>query len=102
MPIIYGGLLILLSAGLVLQSLFGEPEPALRLAGAGRVLFLAAGTALCVFLWSRSNFLVLFVPATFLATRLLGGSSLASVLTAIAVPGTVFLLFGMALGIPFP
>ena len=102
LPIIYAGILVGLSGLLIVQAFAGPAEPALNLKGLPRVVLLAAGTALSAWLWSRMNFLVLFVPATFLGVRLLGGGWLGSALTALICPGAIYLVFAVVLGIPFP
>lgn len=102
LPTIYAGILVLLSVLLAVQSFVGPADPPLNLQGFPRVLLLIAGTAVGVWLWSRMNFLVLSVPATFLGVRLLGGGWIGAALTALICPGVIYLVFAVLLGIPFP
>ncbi len=102
LPMIYGTVLALLGAGLVVRTFIGPREPGLNISGAPRALGLAAGTALCIYLWSMLDFLVLFMPATFIGVRLLGAGWIGAALTAMILPAGVYGVFGMLLNVPFP
>ncbi|WP_206453321.1 tripartite tricarboxylate transporter TctB family protein [Aurantimonas marina] len=102
LPIIFGTLLVMLSGGLIARSFLGPREPELTLQGMPRALALAAGTAICIYLWSFLNFLVLFIPATLLGVRLLGTGWTGAIVAAIVIPGSAYTLFGLLLDVPFP
>lgn len=102
LPIIYSVILIAVSLGIVAQALVTRPGTELSLQGTPRALALAGGTALCIYLWSMVGFLTLFVPATLIAARLMGGSWVGSIICAAVLPLSVYGLFGLLLNIPFP
>ncbi len=102
LPIIYAALLIAVSLGILATSLVARPSIGLSLEGTPRALALAVGTAVCIYLWSMVGFLMLFVPATLIAARLMGGGWGGSVACAAVLPLSVYGLFGVLLNIPFP
>lgn len=102
LPMIYGTLLALVGGGLIYRTFAGLREPGLKIEGTPRALGLAAGSALCIYLWSFLDFLVLFIPATFIGVRLLGAGWAGSTLTALILPGAVYGVFGILLNVPFP
>lgn len=102
LPIIYAALLIVVSLGIVVSSIVVHPKIGLSLQGTPRALALAAGTAVCIYLWSMVGFLMLFVPATLIAARLTGSGWSGSLACAAILPLSVYGLFGLLLNIPFP
>ncbi|WP_142846254.1 tripartite tricarboxylate transporter TctB family protein [Telmatospirillum sp. J64-1] len=102
LPTIYATLLAVLAGALILRSLFGAPEPGLSLKGSGRAMALTAGTAVCVYLWSMLDFLVLFIPATLIGVRLLGAGWIGAFIAAALMPAAVYGLFHLLLDVPFP
>lgn len=102
LPVIYAGMLLAVCSGIVVQSLVARSAPGLSLEGMPRALAMAGGTALCIYLWSIAGFLPLFIPASLVAARLLGGSWSGSIICAAVLPLSVYGLFGVLLNIPFP
>lgn len=102
LPIIYASILIAVSIGIIAQAFTRRADMGLSLHGMPRALALAAGTALCIYLWSIVGFLTLFVPATLIAAWLMGGSMIGSIICAAVLPLSVYGLFRLLLNIPFP
>lgn len=102
LPTLYAVALLVLSGVLAAAAAFGLPEPALRFTGIGRVFALAILTAAYIILLPYAGFLVLSVPWLFLAVMAAGGNLAGSALTALVVPASVYVIFGLMLGVPLP